>query len=236
MKKILGLLRNTIDENNLINDGETIGIGISGGKDSMSLLYELNKYSKFSNFDFKVHAVKINLGLETKKENQILRNFCKKINVPLTIKETDIKKIVFDIREEKNPCSLCSNMKRGALATTLNELGIKKLALGHHKNDKIETFFMNMFFSGRLNTFKMKSYLSRQDITVIRPFYEVEEWMIKKFIEKFDIPIITSNCPVDKDTKREEVKEYLNKTYKEFRPSKKSIENSLKNKDQFNLF
>lgn len=236
MKRLLGILRNTIEENNLIQNGETIGVGISGGKDSMSLLYELKKYQSFSPIDFKIHALKINIGFETEEGNQKLRDFCASIDVPLTIEYSNIKEVVFDIRDEKNPCALCANMRRGALATLANKLNIKKIALGHHKDDKVETFFMNMFYSGRLNTFQMKSYLSRTDITVIRPFFEVDESLIKSFVKLKNIPIIPSNCIMDKDTKREEIKLFLKELYPQFSGSKKSIERALKNKDQFNLF
>jgi tRNA(Ile)-lysidine synthetase-like protein len=236
MKRLLGILRNTIEENNLIENGDIIGVGISGGKDSMSLLYELKKYQSFSPIDFKVHALKINIGFEEEAANDRLREFCKSIGVELTIEYSDIKTVVFDIKEEKNPCALCANMRRGALATLANRLGIKKIALGHHKDDKIETFFMNMFYSGRLNTFQMKSYLSRSEVTIIRPFYEVEESLIKTFVKKYDIPVIPSNCVVDKETKREEIKGFLSEIYPRFKGSKRSIESAIKNEEQFNLF
>lgn len=237
MKRVLSVLRNTIEENNLIEENETVGVGISGGKDSMTLLYELKKYQRFSPINFKLHALKINIGFEEEKSNDILRDFCKKIDVPLTIEYTHIYDAVFKVREEKNPCSLCGNMRRGALCTLANKLGIKKVALGHHKDDKIETFFMNLFFSGRINTFKMKTYLSRQDVTMIRPFYNLEVSKIKQVINKYDIPIVKSKCPAETATKREEIKQFLNKEiYPQFHNSKFSIEAALKNKDQFNLW
>jgi len=236
MKKILGILRSTVNTHNLIEDGDTIGVGISGGKDSMTLLYELKKFQKFSEIKFNLHAIKINIGFEKEEENKIIEEFCNSLGVELTIEYSDIKSIVFDIKKEKSPCALCANMRRGALATVANRLGIKKIALGHHKDDKIETFFMNMLFSGRLNTFQISSHLSRTDVTIIRPFYEVDEHLINTFIKNHEIPIIKSNCTVDKNTKREEIKEFLKETYPKFKGSKTSIEKALKNKDQFNLF
>jgi tRNA(Ile)-lysidine synthase TilS/MesJ len=127
-------------------------------------------------------------------------------------------------------------MRRGALASVANRLNIKKIALGHHKDDKVETFFMNMLYSGRLNTFQVKSYLSRADITIIRPFYNVDEHLINSFVKEYNIPIVKSNCTVDKNTKREEIKNFLSEVYPRFKGSKKSIEQALNNKDQFNLF
>lgn len=236
MKKILGLLRNTIQENNLIEEGETIGVGISGGKDSMALLYELKKLKKFSLVKFKIHAIKINIGFESEEDNKIIEDFCKSLDIPLTIEYSDIETVVFDIKKSKSPCALCANMRRGALASVANRLNIKKIALGHHKDDKVETFFMNMLYSGRLNTFQVKSYLSRTDITIIRPFYNVDEHLINSFVKEYNIPIVKSNCIVDKNTKREEIKEFLKEIYPKFKGSKKSIENALINKDQFNLF
>lgn len=236
MKKILSIMRNTIQTENLIEDNDTIGVGLSGGKDSMSLLYELKKFQRFSLKKFNLKAVKINLGFDEHETNQQIKDFCHAIDVPIAFVDTKISKIIFDVRDEKNPCSLCANMRRGALCNAANDLGINKIALGHHKDDYLETFFMNLLYSGRLNTFEAKSFLTRKEVFIIRPFIKVDEQLIKTLIQKKDIPTFDSQCPLDKETTREDMKNLIHRLNKEIPNSKKSIEAALKNDEQFNLW
>lgn len=235
MKKILGLMRKCIQDFDLIQDGDKIGVGVSGGKDSMTLLYALKKYQLFSKEAFELEAFTIDLGYED-FATEVIFDFCKEIGVPLNIKETDIKDVVFEHRKEKNPCSLCANMRRGAIHTSLVEKGFNKLALGHHADDAIDTFFLSMLYEGRMYTLPTSSYLTEKKITVIRPFLYVPEKNIISTVNKFDIPISKNPCIVDKVTKREEVRKLLNGIYKDIPYSRQKIFTALKNMDPNNFW
>ncbi len=235
MKSVLGNVRRTIQENNLIVDGDRVAVGVSGGKDSMALIYILKAFQRFSPMKYDLCAATIDLGfnnfdiLKTKK-------FCEEIGVPFIVEKTNISDIVFKTREEKNPCSLCANMRRGALASLLNNNGYNVLALGHHSDDAVETMFMNMLYTGKIKTLEYKSFLSKTEITVIRPFLNTKEADIKGIVNKYDIPITKNPCPVDNKTTREEVKNLLKDIYKSVPNSRQSILTSMKNEDQFKLW
>lgn len=235
MKSLLGNLRRTIQENDMIKDGDRVAVGLSGGKDSMVLLYALKHFQRFSPMKFELAAATIDLGFDTFDLTRT-QEFCDEIGVPLFIEETNIAKIVFDTRDEKNPCSLCANMRRGALMTLLNKEGYNVLALGHHSDDAIETMFMNLFYTGKLNTFGYKAHLSRSNVDVIRPLLNVKEVDIIGTVNKENIPVTKSPCPMDKNTTREKTKNLLKDIYKDIPNSRQSILSAMKNEDQFQLW
>ncbi len=235
MNNILGRLRKTIQTQNMIKPGDRVAVGLSGGKDSMALLYLLNQFRKFSPMPFHLEAITIDLGFDNFNLDAA-RQFCAAIDVPYYIIKTDIAKIVFDIREEKNPCALCANMRRGALAKTMQEKKLNVLALGHHADDALSTLFLNMLYAGKLNTMEYKSYLSRSEITVIRPLLDTAEADIKHFIKDNQIPVLKSPCPLDRHTKREEVGLMLKEVYKSIPNSRKNMLTAMRNAPQCNLF
>ena len=235
MKQILGAMRKAINDFDMIQDGDKIVVGISGGKDSMTLLYALKLFQRFSPAQFDLYAVTLSMGFENFDITPI-QDFCNKIDVPYKVVNTEIAKIVFDIRKESNPCALCAKMRRGALHNTVKELGFNKIALGHHSDDAIETMFLNMLYEGRINTFKPVTYLDRKDIYNIRPLVYVKEKQVISAIERHNIPVVKSPCPMDKNTKREEVKQMLNEIYKTIPEGRDRLLTSISNKDNFGLW
>lgn len=235
MRSILGNLRRTVQENNMIEEGDRVAVGLSGGKDSMVLLALLATFKRFAPFHFDLEAITIHPGFDNFDLSEI-EAFCKHYDVPYTIVKTDIAHVVFDIRKEKNPCSLCANMRRGILSSTMNERNLNKLALGHHQDDRINTFFMNMLYTGKLNTMEYKSYLSRTNVHVIRPLLNVPESQILSYVKQHEVPVAKSPCPVDKHTKREEIDKFAHSIYQDIPRSRASIVKALINKEQSNLF
>ncbi len=235
MNNILGRLRKTIQDQKMIMPGDRIAVGLSGGKDSMALLYLLHRFQKFYPTPFHLEAMTIDLGFDNFNLNEA-RLFCEAIDIPYSIIKTDIAKIVFEIREEKNPCALCANMRRGALAKAMQEKNLNVLALGHHADDALSTLLLNMLYAGKLNTMEYKSYLSRSEITVIRPFLDTAEADIKHFIKVQEIPVLKSPCPMDRHTKREDVSLMLQDLYKSIPNSRKNMLTAMRNAPQCNLF
>ena len=235
MKKVLSHMRSAVQEYNLIQENDKIGVGLSGGKDSMLLLYALKLYQKFSPEKFELEAFTIDLGFEG-FDTDTIKGFCDSISVPFDLKKTQIKDIVFDVRKEKNPCSLCAKMRRGAIHNALKEKGFNKLALAHHADDAIETLFLSMLYEGRINTFSPLTYLSRKDLYVIRPFVFLSEYDIKGAVNKYNVPIVKNPCYVDKKTKREYVHNLLKEIYKEVPGSRDRLLTAIKNKDELNLW
>ena len=233
MKKILSMFCKVCQEYNLIENGDKIAVGLSGGKDSLALLVALNEYKKYFFPDFEIIAIAIDLTNGKNDYSQLI-NFCKNLNINLEIVPSNVFEIVFDIRKEKNPCSLCANLRRGLLNSKAKELGCNKVALGHHRDDLIETFLLSLFFEGRLSTFKPKTYLSKVDITVIRPLLYVEENEILKISK--DLPIIKNICPADKHTQREKAKDLLKMLEKTYPSCKEKLFNSIIHKERYNLF
>ena len=233
MRKILSGLRKAIEEYHLIETGDKIAVGLSGGKDSLCLLSALCEYKKyiFPNFDVMAIAVDLTNG-ENNYED--LKNFCQQNGVNLEIVPSNVFEIVFDIRKEKNPCSLCANLRRGLLNSKAKELGCNKVALGHHRDDLIETFVLSLFFEGRLATFKPKTYLSKTDLTVIRPMIFVEEKDIEKIAK--NLPVLHNNCPADKHTQREEAKQVLATLETKYPGCKEKIFNAIIHTERYNLF
>lgn len=210
MQKILGYLRKALEHYNMIEEGDKIAVALSGGKDSITLLMGLKSLQRFYPKDFEIVAISINPGFEF-FNSDFLKNTCSKIGVEFIEAKSDIKEIVFDIRKEKNPCSLCANLRRGILNSTAIEHGCNKLALGHNEDDVLETFFLNMLYAGNLNTFAPVSYMDRSQITLIRPLVYAPEKEIKKFIKRQNIEVMPKNCPMDGISKREEIKDMLYK-------------------------
>ena len=174
MQKILSPMRRAIQQFDMISPSDRIAIGISGGKDSMALLAAMARYQKFSPIPFELEAITLDAGLEGMDFSPIA-DYCRHINVPYTIKKSAIAKVIFDIRQEKNPCALCARMRRGALHNLSKELGCNKIALGHHSDDVVETFFLSLLYESRINTFMPVTYLDRKQITLIRPLVFVKE-------------------------------------------------------------
>jgi tRNA(Ile)-lysidine synthase TilS/MesJ len=194
MRKVLGALRRADERFNLICDGDDIAVGLSGGKDSMLLLYALTLYRLFSKKDYRLQAVCVDLGFGGYNTPEI-RAFAEKHNVPLHIVETQIAPIVFDIRKEKNPCSLCAKMRKGALYEKVAGIGCNKAAFAHHADDMMETFVMSLMYEARINTFSPKTFLSRRGVTLIRPFVLLRESEIRRAVKANGIPTAKKPAP-----------------------------------------
>ena len=210
MQKILGYLRKAIEHYNMIEEGDKIAIALSGGKDSITLLKGLKALQRFYPKHFELVAISVNPGFEF-FDSSLLEKICNETGVEYIEAKSDIKEIVFDIRKEKNPCSLCANLRRGILNSTAIEHGCNKLALGHNEDDVLETFFLNMLFAGNLSTFAPVSYMDRSKMTVIRPLIYASEKEIKKFIKRSNITVMNKNCPMDGISKREFMKDLIYK-------------------------
>lgn len=235
MSNILGSLRKTIQEREMIVAGDRIAVGLSGGKDSMAMLYALSNFQKFSPIPYALEAITIDMGFNNFDLDAAIK-FCESLEIKYSIIKTDIAKIVFEIRDEKNPCALCANMRRGALAKSMQERNLNVLALGHHADDALSTLFLNMMYSGKLNTLEYKSFLSRSEVTVIRPFLDTSEADIKGYIKEKQIPVLKSPCPMDRHTKREDVNLILKDLFKEIPNSRKNMLTAMRNEQQCNLF
>ncbi len=233
MRKILSLMRKAIEEHSLLENGDKIAVGLSGGKDSLSLLVALKEYQKYIFPNFELIAISVDLT-GGKSDFSHLQSFCEKLEVPLTIVPSNVFEIVFDIRKEKNPCSLCANLRRGLLNGKAKELGCNKVALGHHRDDLIETFLLSLFFEGRLSTFKAKTYLSKTDLTVIRPLLYVEEKDLQNISKNF--PVLYNPCPANKHTERENAKQLLTILEASFPSCKEKLFNAIIHKERYNLF
>jgi len=214
LQKLLSRVRKAVTDYNMIQEGDRVAVGVSGGKDSITLLYCLNALSRFLPEKFSVVAVTLSLGNPGFDLDSLVELY-KRLGVEYHIEETNIAKIVFDIRNEKNPCSLCSNMKRGAFYNTAKKLGCNKGAFGHHKDDVIETLLLSLFYEGRINTFSPVTYLDRKDITLIRPLIYIEEKMICSFVRQEGITPIKSGCRADSLTKRQYIKDRIGELMKE---------------------
>lgn len=220
MQRILSSLRKAVEEFNMIDNGDKIAVGVSGGKDSLTLLLALKNLQIFFPKHFDILAITIDPGFN-EFNSTFIEDFCNKYNIPLVIEHTSIKQIVFDERNEKNPCSLCANLRRGILHSVAVSHGCNKIALGHNLDDVLETFFLNLLYGGRIHTFSPKTYLDRSNITVIRPLVFIEEKEIKRFIKKSGITPMEKCCPMDGVSKREDMKKLIS-GFKEEIPTIKS--------------
>ncbi|WP_418792037.1 tRNA 2-thiocytidine biosynthesis TtcA family protein [Phosphitispora sp. TUW77] len=191
----------------LIEEGDHIAVGISGGKDSAALLYVMTEWQKFSPVSFKITAISLDMGWGS--DLSPLKNYCAELTVPYHIEQTNIGPIVFETRQESNPCSLCAKLRRGTLHGIAKKMGCNKIALGHHLDDALETLLLCMSFEGCLKTFKPKTYLDRADITLIRPMIYVEERTIIKLVNRLSLPVIPNPCPENGLTKRQDMKKVI---------------------------
>ena len=214
IKRILSYTRRAVDDYEMIRDGDKIAVGVSAGKDSLTLLCALAELRRFYPKKFELHAITVDMGFKDMSFDGI-RKLCKELDVPYTVVPTEISKIIFDVRQEKNPCSLCAKMRRGALHTAAKELGCNTVALGHHFDDVVETFMLNLFFEGRIGCFQPVTYLSRMDIRLIRPMIYMPEKDVRYFAKSAELPVVSSSCPADGNTQREEMKQLLAKLDRE---------------------
>ena len=208
MQHLLSLFRSCVDDYNMIQPGDRIAVGVSGGKDSLALLVLLCEMRKFYPVAYTVEAFTVDMGFEGMDFSGV-EELCRRLEAPFHRIPTEIGTIIFDYRKEKNPCSLCSKMRRGALAKAITDAGIHKIALGHHRDDAIETFVMSLVYEGRISCFEPVTYLDRSGVTQIRPMLYLPEKTIQHFVQRTQLPVVTSACPANKNTKREEIKELV---------------------------
>lgn len=214
MRRLLSFVRRAVDDYDMIEDGDRIAVGVSGGKDSLCLLETLAEMRRFYPKKYEIVAITVDMGFEGADYSEIAE-FCRRINVKYVIEYTDIAKIVFDIRKEPNPCSLCAKLRRGSLHSAAQDNKCNKVALGHHFDDAVETFMMNLFFEGRLGCFSPKSYLSNRKLGLIRPLLYATEKDVLYFTNRRSLPIVKSLCPEDHATERENMKILLAQLEKE---------------------
>ena len=208
LQKLLSLTRQAIDAYGMIKENDKIAVGISGGKDSLTLLYALSHLRKFYPDKFDIVAVTVDLGFDNLNLEEI-REFCKKLGVEYQIIKTQIAEVVFQVRKESNPCSLCAKMRKGALNDAIKELGCNKVAYAHHRDDIIETMMLSLLFEGRFYAFSPKTFLDRMQLTVIRPMMYVPEVDVIGFRNKYQLPVAKNPCPADGATKREYAKQLV---------------------------
>ncbi len=218
MQRLIGLVRRCVEDYQMIEEGDKIGVGVSGGKDSLALLVFLSELRKFHPVHFSLEAITVDMGLGMDYSG--IEQLCQSLDVSYTLLITQIGEVIFDYRQEKNPCSMCAKMRRGALNQALLDRGMNKLALGHHYDDAVETFLMSLLFEGRISCFQPVTNLDRTGIVQIRPMLYIREQTIDNFALKHNLPVLTNRCPVDKQTKREEIKKLiydLSATYPELK-------------------
>ena len=208
LQQLLSYTRKAVDDYQMIQEGDHIAVGISGGEDSLTLLYALHGLKRFYPHKFELSAITVDLGYE-KFDTEPLKRLCDELEVPYRVVKTDIAHILFEERKESNPCSLCAKLRRGALHNNAKELGCNKVALGHHKDDAIETLMLAISYEGRINCFSPKTFMDKENITLIRPMVYIAEESIKRVVKKYDFPVIHNPCPADKKTRREDMKNLI---------------------------
>ena len=212
MEKILSLTRRCVEDYGMIRPGDRVAVGVSGGKDSLVLLLALARLREFYPVPFTVEAITLDMGAaegRPRMDFSPIAALCRELEVPYTILDSEIQHIIFDLRREKNPCSMCAKMRRGALHGAMQERGLTKIALGHHYDDAVETFYMSLIFEGRLSCFQPVTYLDRTGITQIRPLLYCGEQLIRHTAQRLDLPVVENPCPADGNTKRQEIKELV---------------------------
>lgn len=213
-KLLLSYARRAVDDYKMIDDGDKIAVGVSAGKDSLALLCALAQMRRFYPKKFELVAITVDMGFDGMDFSPI-KSFCDELEVEYHVVPTQISQIIFDVRKESNPCSLCAKMRRGALHNAAKEIGCNKVALGHHFDDVVETFMLNLFHEGRIGCFQPVTYLSRIDLHVIRPLIYMPEKDVRYFASKAELPVISSPCPADKNTERETMKQLLHSLERE---------------------
>lgn len=228
LQRLLSYTRKAVDEYQMIEEGDHIAVGISGGKDSLTLLYALHGLKRFYPKKFDITAITVDLGFDDFDLTPI-QELCKEMDVPYIIEKSDIYNILFNIRKEKNPCSLCAKMRKGALNDAIKKAGCNKIAYAHHKDDIVETMLLSLIFEGRFHSFSPKTYLDRMDLTLIRPIMFVDEMDVIGFQHKYDLPVVKSKCPVDGYTKRQYAKELVRQLNQEHPGAKERMFHAILN-------
>ena len=208
MQKLMSLVRKCVRDYDMLQPGDRVVAGVSGGKDSLALLRLMAELRDHSPIPFTLHAVTLDMGYEEMDFSPVA-DLCARLEVPYAVKKTQIREIVFDIRKEENPCALCAKMRRGILNDAALELGANKVALGHHYDDAIETFMLSMIYEGRISSFLPVTYMDRTGLTLIRPMLYLHEKTVSNFVARENLPVVHNPCPADKNTKREDVKALL---------------------------
>lgn len=219
----------------MIDPGDKVLVGVSGGKDSLLLAHALGMYRMLRHQDFTLEAVMLTTGVE-KPDTSAIERFCEERDIPLRVRHTDLYQILFEIRKEENPCALCAKMRRAMLCDACKDVGANKLALGHHRDDAIETLLMSLIYEGRLHTFHPKTYMSRSDLTVIRPLVYMPEKDIIHMQRVLDLPILEYKCPADGHTTRQEIKDLIKDLTKRWPSLPDRMLSALKNEDQYGLW
>lgn len=222
LERFTGYVRRCADDYQMLSPGDRVAVGVSGGKDSMALLAALRHLRRYHPSRFELEAITIDMGFPGMDFSPVAA-WCAANEVPYTIVKTDIREIVFDVRREDNPCSLCSKMRRGALNDAIKERGCNKLALGHHFDDAVQTFLMNLLYGGKIGCFSPKSYLSRKDLYLIRPLVFCEEADIRRAVKKLALPVVKSGCPADGVTARQDTAELIAGLEKSFPDLKQKV-------------
>lgn len=234
-QKMLSVLRKGITKYKLIRDGDKIAVGVSGGKDSVTLLKLLAEYKRFSPERFDLIAITVDLNFKNSPVDYApIENLCKQLGVEYYVCKTDIGEIVFDVRKESNPCALCSKMRKGALNGFAKEKGCNKIALGHHADDLTDTLMLSLFYEGRLSTFAPKSYLDKMQLTLIRPMVLMKEMDVTAYAKT--LPVVKSSCPANKFTKREAVKDIIKEVGKQIPNVRDMLFTALTHPERYNLF
>ncbi|MCL1855516.1 MAG: tRNA 2-thiocytidine(32) synthetase TtcA [Clostridia bacterium] len=235
MKTTLGCIRRADRDFKMITEGDRVAVGVSGGKDSLLLLHALSLYRRVRRGDFSLYALMLTSGKEIPNASAI-RALCGQLDVPLTLRHTELYEILFEARREENPCALCAKIRRGMLCDLCLELSCNKLALAHHREDALETLLMSLIFEGRLHTFHPKTWLSRSGVTVIRPMVYLPEKHVLHMKKELDLPVLENPCPANGNTKRQEMKELLARLSKQYPAIKDSMLSALQNDKQYGLW
>lgn len=235
MKRVLGSIRRADERYHMIEDGDKVCVGVSGGKDSLLLMRAMKLYQRFSYAKFDVCAVMLDLGLKYQNTAPISK-MAEDIGIDFEVIHTDIGKVVFEYREERSPCALCAKLRRGALNNAAKDRGCNKVALGHNREDVLETLLMSMLYEGRMNTFAPVTYLSRSDVTVIRPLVFLPEKYALSMARQLELPVLAANCEIAGKTKREEAKDLLDYLCKITPDAKEKMLHALVNTEKYGLW
>lgn len=233
IQELLSPMRKAINDFDMIHNGDKIAVGVSGGKDSLVLLTLMASFKRYFDKEFELCGITIDNGFAENDFSPVAR-YCEALDVPYYVEKTDIAEIVFDIRKEKNPCSLCAKMRRGALNGKINALGFNKLALGHHKNDVVDTFLLSLFYEGRLNTFQPVSYMSRSDVTLIRPMIYIDERDIVGLAKT--MPVCKNPCPADKSSERSAMKALKRQLAEKYPDINERLATAIMHPERYNLW
>ena len=235
MKEILGCIRRADQDYHMIESGDRVAVGVSGGKDSVLLLYALSLYRRFSPHPFELEAVTLTTGFEPFDLTPI-RALCEELNVPYVVEECDLIHQLFDVRREENPCALCARLRRGALLRMAAEQGCSKLALGHHREDAEETLLMSVLYEARLHTFHPVTHMEDSGVTVIRPMVYAPEREIIHLAKKYAVPVVKNPCPADGHTTRQEMKNMLEELSRRYPRAKEYLLTALKDDSRYGLW